>query len=41
MLDGGNQKISNVFEGASMIKNSLRFRKALIVFDDIDDMDLS
>ena len=36
MLGGGNQKI----EGANMIKNSLRFRKALIVFDDIDDTDL-
>ena len=41
MLGGGNQKISNVFEGANMIKYSLRCRKALIVFDDIDDTDLS
>ena len=39
MLGGGNQKISNVFEGANMIKYSLRCRKALIVFDDIDDID--
>ena len=39
ILDGENKKISNVRQGAEMIKNSLHFRKALIIFDDIDNMD--
>ena len=39
ILGGENKKISNVRQGAYVIKNSLQFRKALIVFDDIEDMD--
>ena len=39
ILGGANKKISNVRQGAYVIKNSLQFRKALIVFDDIEDMD--
>ena len=39
ILDGANKKISNVRQGAYVIKKSLQFRKALIVFDDIEDMD--
>ena len=38
ILDGGNN-ISNVRQGAHEIKNNFQFRKALIVFDDVDDMD--
>ena len=39
ILGGANKKISNVRQGAYVIKNSLQFRKALIIFDDIEDMD--
>lgn len=39
ILNGENKKISNSRQGAYLIKNSLRLRKALIVFDDVDDMD--
>ena len=37
--EGGNPKISNIHRGAQVIQNSLYLRKALIVFDDVDDMD--
>ena len=39
IVGGANKKISNVRQGAYVIKKSLQFRKALIVFDDIEDMD--
>ncbi|WJZ87752.1 hypothetical protein VitviT2T_007107 [Vitis vinifera] len=34
-----NQNISNVGQGANMIKNVLRFKRVFIVLDDIDDSD--
>ena len=34
---GGNKKISNTHQAAYVIENSLNFRKALIVFDSVDD----
>ena len=34
---GGNEKISNTNRAAYVIENSLHFRKALIVFDSVDD----
>ncbi|KAL6343104.1 hypothetical protein AAG906_018942 [Vitis piasezkii] len=34
-----NQNISNVGQGANMIKNVLRFKRVFIVLDDIDDLD--
>ncbi|CBI29415.3 unnamed protein product, partial [Vitis vinifera] len=39
ILEGANQKISNIHRGAHVIKNNLSLQKALIVFDDVDDMD--
>ncbi|KAJ9672864.1 hypothetical protein PVL29_026210 [Vitis rotundifolia] len=39
ILDGRNQKISNVRQGAYVIQNSLHSQKALIVFDDVDHID--
>ncbi|RVW60158.1 TMV resistance protein N [Vitis vinifera] len=36
---GENSKISNIHQGARVIQNSLYLRKALIVLDDVDDMD--
>ena len=38
ILDGGNQKISNVRQEAYVIKSSLHSQKDLIVFYDVDDM---
>ncbi|XP_034691602.1 disease resistance protein RPV1-like [Vitis riparia] len=40
ILGDGNQKISNIYRGVEVIKNSLYFRKALIVFDDVDIDDI-
>ena len=34
-----NQNISNVSQGANMIKNVLRFKRVFIVLDNIDDSD--
>ena len=34
-----NQNVSNVGQGANMIKNVLRFKRVFIVLDDIDDSD--
>ena len=34
---GGNKKISSTHQAAYVIENSLHFRKALIVFDSVDD----
>ena len=34
-----NQNVSNVGQGANMIKNILRFKRVFIVLDDIDDSD--
>ena len=36
---GENSKISNIHQGARVIQNSLYLRNALIVLDDVDDMD--
>ena len=36
-ITGEKYYISNISQGAKVIQNTLQFRKALIVFDDIDD----
>ena len=39
ILEGANQKVSNSLQGANVIKKSLPLRKALIIFDDVDDLE--